>query len=59
MDFLDTITKEKMGPFINKSYQELADYTHAFNEDVYEREVILIRVSGQPKEKIYFKCMGC
>ena len=42
VDFLDTITaKEKIEPFINKSYQELADYTHAFDQKMFmKREVI-------------------
>ena len=41
VDFLDTIAKEKIEPFINKSYQELADYTHAFDQKMFmKREVI-------------------
>ena len=41
VDFLDIIAKEKIEPFINKSYQELADYTHAFDQKMFmKREVI-------------------
>ena len=41
VDFLDTIAKEKIEPFINKSYQELADYTTAFDQKMFmKREVI-------------------
>ena len=41
VDFLNTIAKEKIEPFINKSYQELADYTTAFDQKMFmKREVI-------------------
>ena len=41
VDFLNTIAKEKIEPFIDKSYQELADYLHAYeNKMQMKREVI-------------------
>ncbi len=41
VDFLDTIAKEKVEPFINKVYKELADYTKAFEQKMQmKREVI-------------------
>jgi DNA polymerase elongation subunit (family B) len=41
VDFLDTIAKEKIEPFINSAYQELADYTHAYDQKMQmKREVI-------------------
>ena len=41
VDFLDTIAKEKIEPYINKSYQELADYTNAYDQKMQmKREVI-------------------
>jgi DNA polymerase elongation subunit (family B) len=30
IDFMDKVSEEKIQPFIQKSYQELADYTHAY-----------------------------
>tara|TARA_B100001057_G_scaffold459524_1_gene509765 strand:- start:1699 stop:4173 length:2475 start_codon:yes stop_codon:yes gene_type:complete len=39
--FLDTIAKEKIEPFIDKSYKELADYVHAYDQKMFmKREVI-------------------
>ena len=32
VSFLDTIAKEKIEPFIDKSYKELADYVHAMTK---------------------------
>ena len=41
IDFLDTIAKEKIEPFIDKSYKELADYVHAYDQKMQmKREVI-------------------
>ena len=41
IDFLDTIAKEKIEPFINKSYQQLADYVSAYDQKMFmKREVI-------------------
>lgn len=41
VNFLDTIAKEKIEPFIDKSYQELADYMNAFEQKMQmKREVI-------------------
>ena len=41
VNFLDTIAKEKLEPFIDKSYQELADYTNAYAQKMQmKREVI-------------------
>ena len=39
--FLDTICREKIEPFINQKYQELADYTNAYEQKmIMAREVI-------------------
>ena len=39
--FLDTIAKEKIEPFIDKSYKELADYVQAYDQKMQmKREVI-------------------
>ena len=41
IDFLDTIAKEKIEPFIDKSYKQLADYTNAYDQKMQmKREVI-------------------
>lgn len=41
VDFIDKICKEKIEPFIDKSYQELADYMNAFAQKMQmKREVI-------------------
>ena len=41
IDFLDTIAKEKIEPFIDKSYKKLADYVSAYDQKMQmKREVI-------------------
>ena len=41
IDFLDTIANEKIEPFIDKSYKQLADYVHAYDQKMFmKREVI-------------------
>ena len=41
VEFLDTVAKEKIEPFIDKSYQELADYVNAYEQKMQmKREVI-------------------
>ena len=41
IDFLNTIAKEKIEPFIDKSYKELADYLNAYDQKMQmKREVI-------------------
>ena len=41
VNFLDIVAKEKIEPFINKSYQELANYTNAYAQKMQmKREVI-------------------
>ena len=41
VDFIDKACKEKFEPFIDKSYQQLADYMNAFNQKMQmKREVI-------------------
>ena len=41
VDFLDVIANEKLEPFIDKSYEELADYTNAYAQKMQmKREVI-------------------
>ena len=41
IDFLDTIAKEKIEPFIDKSYKQLANYVSAYDQKMFmKREVI-------------------
>jgi hypothetical protein len=41
VEFLDTVAKEKIEPFIDKSYQELAEYVNAYEQKMQmKREVI-------------------
>ena len=41
VDFLDTIAKDKIEPFIDKSYKELADYLNVYDQKMQmKREVI-------------------
>jgi len=41
IDFLDTIAKEKIEPYIDQAYQELADYLNAYEQKMQmKREVI-------------------
>ena len=41
VEFLDIVAKEKIEPYINKSYQELANYTNAYAQKMQmKREVI-------------------
>ena len=41
IDFLDTIANEKIEPFIDKSYKQLADYVRAYDQKMFmKREVI-------------------
>ena len=49
VDFLDKVATDKIEPFIDKSYQELAKYVNAYEQKMQmKREVIA------DKEKIYF-----
>jgi DNA polymerase elongation subunit (family B) len=44
INFLDRVAKEKIEPFIDKSYQELADYMNAYDQKMQmKREVIADR----------------
>ena len=44
VDFLDKACKEKLEPFIDKSYQELAEYTNAYEQKMFmKRENIAAR----------------
>ena len=57
VDFLDTIAKEKIEPYINKSYQELGDYTNAYDQKMQmKREVIADKRYLDSEEKIYSEC---
>ena len=41
VDFLDTVAKDKIEPYIDKCYQELADYMNAYDQKMFmKREVI-------------------
>ena len=41
VDFLDTVAKDKIEPYIDKCYQELADYVNAYDQKMFmKREVI-------------------
>ena len=59
IDFLDTVAKEKIEPFINKSYQQLADYVSAYDQKMFmKREVIADKGIWTAKKKIYSQRMG-
>ena len=60
IDFLDTVAKEKIEPFINKSYQHLSDYTTAYEQKMFmKREVIADKGIWTAKKKIHTQRMGC
>ena len=41
IDFLDTVCEERIQPYIDKSYQDLADYMNAFDQKMFmKREAI-------------------
>ena len=57
VNFLDAIAREKIEPFINKSYQELADYTNAYGQKMYmKREVIADKGIWTAKKRYILNC---
>ena len=60
VDFLDTVAKEKIEPFIDESYQALASYVNAYDQKMQmKREVIADKGIWTAKEKIHPQCLGC
>ena len=54
IDFLDTIANEKIEPFIDKSYKQLADYVRAYDQKMFmKREVIADKVSGLQRKDTF------
>ena len=57
--FLDRLAREKIEPFIDKSYQSLAEYVSAYDQKMsMKREVIADKGIWTAQEKIYSQCMG-
>lgn len=52
VEFLDKVAKEKMEPFIDKSYQELADYVNAYDQKMFmKRENIADKAIWTAKKR--------
>lgn len=52
VDFLDKIAKEKIEPYIDECYQELADYMNAYEQKMFmEREVIADKAIWTAKKR--------
>lgn len=52
VDFLDTIAKEKIEPYIDECYQELADYMNVYEQKMFmEREVIADKAIWTAKKR--------
>jgi DNA polymerase elongation subunit (family B) len=52
VNFLDTISKEKIEPFITECYEELAEYMNAYEQKMYmEREVIADKAIWTAKKR--------
>ena len=52
IDFLDKVAQEKIEPFINKSYQELADYVNAYAQKMFmKRENIADKAIWTAKKR--------
>ena len=58
INFLDTIATDKIEPFIDKSYQELAGYVNAYsNKMSMKREVIADKGIWTAKKRYILKCI--
>lgn len=42
IDFMDTVCKERLQPFIDKTYKELAEYTHAYAQKMQMKRESLV-----------------
>ena len=52
--FLDRVANEKIEPFIDKNYQNLADYMNAYAQKMFmKREVIADRASGLQRKDMF------
>ena len=57
VSFLDTIAKEKLEPFINKSYQALANLVNAYDQKmIMKREVIADKGIWTAKKRYILNC---
>ena len=57
VDFLDRVATEKIEPFIDKSYQDLADYLNAYDQKmVMKREVIADKGIWTAKKRYILNC---
>lgn len=56
IDFLDKVSKEKIQPYIDKSYQELADYVNAYEQKMIMKRENLVDTMINVTKKRY--CMS-
>jgi DNA polymerase elongation subunit (family B) len=57
VDFLDRVATEKIEPFIDKSYQDLADYLNAYDQKMFmKREVIADKGIWTAKKRYILNC---
>ena len=57
VEFLDRVASEKIEPFIDKSYQDLADYLNAYDQKmVMKREVIADKGIWTAKKRYILNC---
>ena len=55
---IDKICQDKLEPFIEKSYQELATYVNAYDQKMQMKENIADRGIWTGKETIHPQCLG-
>jgi len=53
IDFMDKVCEEKLQPYIDKSYQELADYVHAFEQKMQMKREVLANKGFWTAKKRY------
>ena len=59
VSFLDKACKEKIEPFIDRAYEELATYVNAYDQKMFmKRENIADRGIWTAKRKIHPQCLG-
>ena len=56
--FLDRVGTEKIEPFIDKCYQDLATYMNAYDQKMFmKRKLSLTEVSGLQRKDMYSTCI--
>jgi DNA polymerase elongation subunit (family B) len=53
IDFMDKVCEEKLQPYIDQSYQELADYVHAFQQKMQMKREVLANKGFWTAKKRY------